>query len=64
MFDTILKSSSSKIVELCSKLDHYLSIDTEIVDNVLLWWWEQKSVYPCLSQMALDYLSIPGRSIV
>ena len=64
MFDTILKSSSSKIVELCSKLDHYLSIDTEIVDNVLLWWWERKSVYPCLSRMALDYLSIPGRSIV
>ena len=64
MFDTILKSSSSKTVELRSELDRYLSIDTEVVDNVLLWWWEQKSVYPCLSRMALDYLSIPGRSIV
>ena len=49
MFDMILKSSSSKTVELHSELDHYLSIDTEVVDNVLLWWWEQKSVYPCLS---------------
>ena len=64
MFDTILKSSSSKTVELRSELDRYLSIDTEVVDNVLLWWWERKSVYPCLSRMALDYLSIPGRSSV
>ena len=33
-------------------------MDPEDVKDVLLWWYEQKDVYPHLHQMALDYLSI------
>ena len=43
------------------KLDRYLSTDPEHTDDVLLWWAERKHIYPCLSRMALDYLSIPGK---
>jgi hypothetical protein len=28
----------------------------------LKWWWEKQHQYPTLSQMAFDYLSIPGMS--
>ena len=43
---------------------HYLSqgllnSDPEHVENVLLWWHKQCLVYPCLSCMAQDYLTIP-----
>lgn len=46
--------------ELCDELTQYLSTDPEQVEDVLLWWNEHKSMYPRLSRMALDYLSIPG----
>jgi hypothetical protein len=59
MFDTLL-SSSTQSSELCDEIDHYLSTDTEKVTDVLLWWFERCAMYPCLSRMALDYLSIPG----
>jgi hypothetical protein len=59
MFDTLL-SSSTQFSELCDKIDRYLSTDTEKVTDVLLWWFEHHAIYPCLSRMALDYLSIPG----
>ena len=44
------------------KLEKYLSTDCELhVDDGLLWWHEQKHIYPHLSRIALDYLSIPGK---
>lgn len=58
MFDTLLKTSSKAVTH--DEIDRYLTTDTEDVKNVLSWWWERKSLYPCLSRMALDYLSIPG----
>ena len=62
MFDILLKpSASSKGVR--DEVDRYLATDKEEVANPLLWWWERRSMYPCLSQMALDYLSIPGSSV-
>jgi hypothetical protein len=42
------------------ELDRYLHAETENVVNALAWWTEKKTVYPCLSRMALDFLSIPG----
>ena len=48
-------------MELQGKLDKYLSTDPEHVTDALAWWYKQKHVYPCLHQMALDYLSIPGK---
>lgn len=61
MFDTLLKPSPSSKGP-ADELDRYLATDTEEVANPLLWWWEHHSMYPCLSRMALDYLSIPGMS--
>jgi hypothetical protein len=59
MFDTLL-SSSTQSSELRDEIDRYLSTDTEKVTDVLIWWFERRAMYPCLSRMALDYLSIPG----
>lgn len=61
MFDTLLKTSAKTFTR--NEIDRYLATDTEDVTNVLSWWWERKSMYPCLSRMALDYLSIPGTDI-
>ena len=36
-------------------------MDVKVVGDVLAWWYERHAMFPCLSQMALDYLSIPGR---
>jgi hypothetical protein len=47
--------------ELCDELDQYLSSNPEHVKDVLQWWTDKKAMYPCLSHMALDYLSIPGK---
>ncbi|KAG1859087.1 hypothetical protein C8R48DRAFT_605803, partial [Suillus tomentosus] len=41
-------------------LDHYLSADVEHVTDAIAWWHECCSSYPCLSRMALDYLTIPA----
>jgi hypothetical protein len=29
-----------------------------------MWWHEKRATYPCLSRMARDYLSIPGKLFV
>jgi hypothetical protein len=45
------------IDELADYLAHPLE-RTKV--NPLQWWWEKCKVWPCLSQMALDYLCIPS----
>ena len=40
----------------------YLMTDPQAVDDVLMWWHEHSMMYPHLSRMALDYLTIPGES--
>ena len=43
------------------ELEKFLSTDRELnVQDGLLWWHERKHIYPRLSRMAMDYLSIPG----
>lgn len=44
-----------------NELDEYLSQPIENVCDPITWWWEHRHVYPRLSAMALDYLSIPGK---
>ena len=61
IFDRLPAICAPKATDLHDKLDRYLSTDPEHTDNVLLWWAERKGSYPCLSRMALDYLSIPGK---
>jgi hypothetical protein len=47
-------------VAVWSKLDDYLNLPLERVQDPLKWWYNQRRVYPTLHRMALDYLSIPG----
>lgn len=64
IFEDLLSCSSSAPPAnpaLLSELDRYLSTETENVKDPLLWWVEKKAVYPCLSRMARNYLSIPGK---
>jgi hypothetical protein len=42
------------------KLDEYMRSPPENVKDPLQWWAQHAAMYPALSRMALDYLSIPG----
>ena len=46
--------------DLRDELDRYLSTDPKHVTDAIAWWYEKRSIYPCLHRMALDYLTIPG----
>ena len=43
-----------------NELDDYLSQGIEKVSDPIAWWWDHRKVYPKLSAMAFDYLSVPG----
>jgi len=47
-------------IQESNELDKYLSQGIEKVRDPIAWWWNHQKVYPRLSAMALDYLSIPG----
>ena len=47
-------------IQETNELDEYLSQAIEKVRDPIAWWWDHQKVYPRLSAMALDYLSIPG----
>ncbi len=42
-----------------NELDRYLAADRQLVKDPLKWWHKHQDVYPILSRMARDYLSIP-----
>lgn len=42
------------------ELTEYLLQPLESVRDPIVWWWDHRMVFPRLSRMALDYLSIPG----
>lgn len=64
IFDDLPSLSAPKPTELRDELDRYLSTDPEHVTDVLLWWQEHRAMFPCLSRMALDYLTIPGKPVI
>ena len=41
--------------------DEYLAQPMERVLDPIQWWWTHRATFPKLSQMALDYLSAPGK---
>ncbi|PPQ93512.1 hypothetical protein CVT25_005213 [Psilocybe cyanescens] len=49
--------------ELSDELDRYLASDVEGAKDMLMWWYEKLGVYPCLSRMAHDYLTIPATTL-
>jgi hypothetical protein len=60
MFNSLPSLSAPMQKELRDDLDRYLSTDPEMVEDVLMWWHEHRGMYPSLSHMVLDYLTIPG----
>ena len=63
--DSGFASFSNLSVTTCpraSEIQEYLSHPVENVQDPLKWWTANKNVYPNLHRMALDYLSIPGKS--
>jgi hypothetical protein len=53
-----------KSSDLGDELECYLHTDIEYVVDPLAWWNEWHAVYPGLSCMALDYLTIPGKHCI
>ena len=62
LFEDLLSCSSSAPAnpELRTELTQYLSTGPEDVKDPLLWWVGMQAVYPHLSRMAHNYLTIPG----
>jgi len=52
-----------KSTDLGDELKCYLNADIEDIPDPIAWWHEHCAVYPHLSHMALDYLTIPGESM-
>jgi hypothetical protein len=48
-------------IEAPDEVDEYLGQAIERVRDPIAWWWDHRLMYPRLSAMALDYLSIPGK---
>ena len=63
IFNVLPLLAAPKPTELCDELDRYLSTNPEHTANVLGWWYERCGTFPQLSHMALDYLSILGKSL-
>ena len=43
-----------------NELDNYISQAIEKVTDPIKWWWDHWKVFPKLSAMAFDFLSVPG----
>lgn len=61
MFDSIMDTTpTTPTPSSLDELQSYLATDVEDVKDGLLWWYERRRIFPELSRMACDYLSIPG----
>ena len=60
IFDNLPALAPPKPSDLGSELDQFLKSDVENVTDAIAWWYEKWLMFPLLSRMALDYLSIPG----
>jgi len=62
MFDSIMDTAPTP--SSSDELQRYLTADVEDVKDGLLWWYERRRIFPELSRMARNYLSIPGEYLV
>ena len=60
IFDNLPSIQAPRPSDLRDELERFVSTDPEHVDDVFIWWYERKHIYPHLHRMALDYLTIPG----
>ena len=51
-----------KVFALDEELTRYLASPPEATANPLRWWFENQAIYPRLSRMARNYLSVPGKA--
>lgn len=58
MFDVLIFSTHKPSFD--NKLQRYLMTDTEDIQDGLMWWYKKRKMFPQLSCMGRDYLSIPG----
>jgi hypothetical protein len=61
IFDNLECLSAPKAEDLHDELDKYLSTDPEHVVDAVKWWFDRRKIYPRLSRMAMDYLTIPRK---
>jgi hypothetical protein len=62
IFDNLPSLAKPQTSHLRDELAVYLLAPIEEAEDPILWWSERRAVYPRLSRMALDYLTIPGTS--
>ena len=62
IFNNLPALSATKSA-LADELTHYLDTLIEATKDPFMWWVKKQATYPCLSRMALNYLSIPGLSL-
>jgi hypothetical protein len=60
IFDA-LPALSATSKSLLDELTRFLASPTERMLDPLRWWAERQAIYPRLSRMARDYLSVPGK---
>ncbi|KAJ8455290.1 hypothetical protein ONZ51_g12529 [Trametes cubensis] len=62
IFDNMpdLFSGNSRRTLSNDELDLYLKAEPEAVSNPIQWWHTRRRLFPRLSRMALDYLTIPA----
>ena len=60
IFDA-LPALSTNSKSLLDELTQFLTSPTERTHDPLRWWAEREAIYPRLSRMARDYLSVPGK---
>jgi len=60
IFDDLLTLVKPKDSQPSHELDMYLSTGVKNISDALAWWHEHRAMYPWLSRMAMDYLTIPG----
>ena len=58
IFDGIMNTASPP--SLLDELQCYLAADVKDVTDRLMWWYERQKIFPQLSHMSHDYLSIPS----
>ena len=58
IFDNLECLSAPKAEDLRDELDKYLSSDPVHVIDAIKWWYDRCNIYPRLSRMAMDYLTI------
>jgi hAT family C-terminal dimerisation region len=59
-FSHLPSISIPKKTSVSDELEKYLAAPVEKAENPFAWWVKNRRLYPRLSRMALNYLSIPG----